>query len=68
MFLHIGKSEKIIVEKQGANPKANYGERLKKELSAKLTKDFGKRFNERNLQHMRRFCQLFKKRTQCVRN
>ena len=43
----------MIVEKQEGNPKANYGERLTKELSAKLTKDFGKGFNERNLEQMR---------------
>ena len=52
---------KMTVEKQGGNPKANYGDGLIKELSAKLTKDFGKGFNERNLEQMRRFYQLFQK-------
>ena len=49
------------MKKQGGNPKANYGDGLIKELSAKLTKDFGKGFNERNLEQMRRFYQLFQK-------
>ena len=51
----------MIVEKQGANPKANYGEKLIKELSAKLTKGFGKGFNERNLRNMREFYLSFQK-------
>ena len=61
MVLSYWQIGRMIVKKQGGNPKANYGDGLIKELSAKLTKDFGKGFNERNLEQMRRFYQLFQK-------
>lgn len=50
---------KMIFEKQGGRERAKYGEGIIKELSIKLTKDFGKGFTERNLRVMRQFYLLF---------
>ena len=43
-------------------PRAEYGKGLLKELAAKLTIDFGKGFDERELRKMRQFYQTFQKR------
>ena len=51
-YWQIGKS---IVEQQGGAERAAYGEQLLKELSEKLTEDFGKGFDVSNLRHMRLF-------------
>ena len=53
---------RLIVEKQGGENHAAYGEGLIKELSERLTSDFGKGFNVRNLRFMRQFYLSFKKR------
>ena len=45
-YWQIGKS---IVERQGGADRADYGTQLITELSKKLTEDFGKCFDERNL-------------------
>lgn len=50
---------KMIVEKQGGKGHAKYGMGLIKELSNKLTNDFGKGFDERALRLMRQFYCLF---------
>jgi predicted nuclease of restriction endonuclease-like (RecB) superfamily len=50
---------KMIVEKQGGNSRADYGDGLLKELSSQLTKDFGKGFDERELRRMRQFYNVF---------
>lgn len=44
-----------IVEEQGGEERAAYGEALVKELARRLTEDFGRGFDERNLWNMRRF-------------
>lgn len=44
-----------IVSQQGGEARAEYGEALLRELSVRLTKDFGKGFDERNLRFMRQF-------------
>ncbi|MEI8364273.1 MAG: PDDEXK nuclease domain-containing protein [archaeon] len=54
-YWNIGK--KIVEEKQEGKKRAGYGEYLIKELSIKLTKEFGKGFSERNLWNM---IQLYK--------
>ena len=46
---------KMIVEKQCGDSRAEYGTGLIKELSAKMTKDFGRGFDESNLRRMRQF-------------
>lgn len=47
---------RIIVEhEQGGEEKATYGKYLIKELSERLTSEFGKGFTEQNLRNMRQF-------------
>lgn len=53
---------KIIVEMQHGNKTAEYGKQLIKELSRKLTIDYGKGFDETNLRKMRQFYLCFQKR------
>ena len=50
---------KMIVEKQGGEAKATYGDGLIDELSARLTKDLGAGFTRVNLFYMRRFFLAF---------
>ena len=50
------KIGKIIIEdEQENNERAEYGKKLLKELSKKLTKEYGKGFSRSNLQNMRQF-------------
>ncbi|WP_338941736.1 PDDEXK nuclease domain-containing protein [Fusobacterium nucleatum] len=51
----------MIVEKQGGNNKAEYGAALIKNLSKKMTKEFGKGFTVANLKNMRQFYLIFQK-------
>lgn len=53
---------KIIVEAQGGNEKAEYGQTLIKNLSSKLTDEFGKGFTITNLKYMRQFYLAFQNR------
>jgi len=46
---------KQIVEVQGNNERAEYGTQLLKYLSERLTRDFGKGFDESNLRYIRQF-------------
>ncbi|MDA3871199.1 MAG: DUF1016 N-terminal domain-containing protein [Candidatus Marinimicrobia bacterium] len=58
-YFEIGK---IIVEhEQAGKEKAKYGAKTLKELSKKLTKEFGKGFTKRNLELMRQFYIVYKK-------
>ena len=52
---------RLIVEAQGGEARAKYGNRLIKEYSEKLTKELGKGYTERNLRNMRMFYIKFKK-------
>ena len=49
----------MIVEKQGGEERAKYGDKVIKELSERLTKDFGEGYDERNLRYMRYFYSSF---------
>lgn len=51
-YWEIGKR---IVEEQGGPERAEYGRGLIKELSEKMTRDFGKGFTIANLKNMRQF-------------
>ncbi|MFA4889742.1 MAG: PDDEXK nuclease domain-containing protein [Candidatus Omnitrophota bacterium] len=51
----------IVVEEQQGERKAEYGVKLISELSVKLSRDFGKGFDERNLFFMRQFYLTFLK-------
>ena len=57
-YFEIGK---VIVEKQGGNDRAGYGESLIKHLSVELTAEFGKGFTTTNLKNMRTFYLTFQK-------
>ena len=46
---------RMIVEKQGGEERAKYGEKVIKELSERLTKDFGEGYDQSNLRKMRQF-------------
>lgn len=46
---------KMIVDKQGGAERAKYGDGLIKELSSKMTNDYGPGFNERSIRNMRKF-------------
>ena len=56
-YYSIGK--KIVNEEQSGKDRAKYGKAIIKELSKKLTQDFGKGFSERNLRNMRQFYMIF---------
>jgi predicted nuclease of restriction endonuclease-like (RecB) superfamily len=49
----------IVQEEQRGQQRAKYGKHLLKELSARLTREFGKGFGERNLRNIRRFYLTF---------
>lgn len=55
-YWNIGRQ---IVERQGGEDRAEYGSGLIKELSAQMTKDFGKGFTIANLKNMRQFYLTF---------
>lgn len=56
-YWEIGK--RIVEAEQGGKFRAKYGASLLKELSKKLTVDFGKGFDESNLRYMRLFYSAF---------
>lgn len=56
-YWQIGK--RIVEEEQSGKVRAGYGENILKELSKKLTKDFGRGFTEGNLRYMRMFYVAF---------
>lgn len=55
-YWEIGKS---IVDEQGGEERAKYGDALIDELAVRLTKDFGRGFNARSLRYMRQFYLAF---------
>ena len=57
-YWNIGR---VVVEKQGGSNKAEYGTALIKNLSKKMTKEFGKGFTVANLKNMRQFYLIFQK-------
>ena len=56
-YWNIGK--RIVEQEQKGEQKAQYGQYLIKELSQKLTSDFGKGFTSTNLKMMRQFYNTF---------
>ena len=57
-YYNVGK---LIIEAQGGEERAKYGDGLIKEYSLKLTLELGKGYSERNLKNMRKFYLLIKK-------
>jgi predicted nuclease of restriction endonuclease-like (RecB) superfamily len=60
MYWQIGKL--IVEDEQGGSLKAAYGKATLKKLSAFLTQEFGKGFDESNLRNIRQFFSAFPKR------
>ena len=58
-YFLIGK--RIVEEEQNGEKRAEYGEELVKNLSLKLTKEFGKGFSKRNLWQMKQFYLAYSK-------
>ena len=58
-YFLIGK--RIVEEEQNGNERAEYGEKLIKNLSKKLTEKFGKGFSKRNLWQMKQFYLAYSK-------
>jgi len=58
-YWNVGRT--IVEEEQQGKKKADYGVKLIGELSVRLSKDFGKGFDERNLFYMRQFYLCFPK-------
>ena len=56
-YWEIGK--RIITEEQDGNTRAAYGKGILKDLADRLTSEFGKGFDERELRKMRQFYQTF---------
>ena len=54
------KVGKLIIEAQGGESRAKYGDGLIKEYSKKLITEVGKKYNERTLRRIRQFYILFK--------
>ena len=57
-YFEVGK---LLVEAQGGEARAKYGNKLIKEYSERLTKELGKGYTERNLRNLRMFYIKFKK-------
>ena len=51
-YYNVGK---LLVEAQGGEEKAKYGDGLIKKWSEKLTKEYGNGYSEKNLKRMRKF-------------
>lgn len=58
-YFLIGK--RIVEEEQNGEKRAEYGEELVKNLSLKLTKEFGKGFSKTNLKQMKSFYIAYRK-------
>ena len=56
-YWNIGKQ--IVNQEQNGEDRAKYGKYIIKELSIRLTKDFGKVYSSRNLRYMRQFYLTF---------
>jgi len=56
-YWEIGK--RIVEEDQHGEKRAEYGKYLIKDLSEKLTREFGKGFDQSNLRYMRLFYKTF---------
>ena len=57
-YYNVGK---LLIEAQGGEDRAKYGDGLIKEYSARLTKELGKRYSVTTLKYMRMFYLLYKK-------
>ena len=51
---------KILINAQGGEDRAKYGNKLIQQYSTKLSKEYGKNYSEKNLRNMRQFYLTFK--------
>ena len=58
----------IVEHEQGGRKRATYGEAVLDHLSRRLTADFGRGFDERNLRYMRQFHVAFPRKRNAVRS
>ena len=58
-YYEIGRS--IVENEQKGSIRAEYGKEILKNLSARLTANFGKGFSQRNLEQMRQFFLIYSK-------
>ena len=58
-YYEIGRS--IVENEQKGNIRAEYGKEILKNLSARLTANYGKGFSQRNLEQMRQFFLIYSK-------
>lgn len=58
----------IVLELQGGQERAEYGEKLVEDLSARLTKKYGKGFSTTNLRYFRTFYQAYSDRKPEIRH
>ena len=65
-YFEIGRT--IVEEEQKGKSRAEYGKQIIKELSKKLTHEFGKGFSVRNLEQMRKFYLVYGKQIENVDN
>lgn len=57
-YFEIGR---LLIEAQGGDARAKYGDNLVKDWSVKLSKEYGNNYSYRNLNYMRKFYMYFKK-------
>ena len=62
-LMHYYNVGKLLVDAQGGEERARYGDGLIKEYSMKLTNELGQGYSTRNLKRMRKFCIYFQKGT-----
>lgn len=62
-YYNVGK---ILIEAQGGEKRAKYGDNLIKEYSKKLSEELGKGYSQMNLKNMRKFYLLQKRQTLSV--
>ena len=55
MLTNFGIGRIIVEHEQAGERRAEYGQKVLRELSARLSKEFGRGFSEDNLSHMRKF-------------
>jgi len=65
-YWHIGRE--IVEEEQRGKERADYGTYLLRELSARLTEEFGKGFGERNLRFIRQFYLTYSDRVPTIQH
>jgi len=65
-YFEIGRT--IVEEEQKGKERAEYGKQIIKELSQRLTHEFGKGFSIRNLEQMRKFYLVYGKQVENLNN